>query len=148
MFYIVKTEKERYFNADLVKHHFSVGDTGLLRKVFDGEIEYAQVIDERVYKADIPEDKLNEYIKHGAKVQDLSSALSQFEKADVDSQPVLGVNETKYAYGGFEFVRFSQIALMSKYYVQDKLPVMDVLGTRYIALDTCKKGFDMFITEK
>lgn len=143
MFYKVIAGGKAYYSKDIIKQYYHCGDD-LQLKVMNG-ILTANVILDRVVYAPISTKEASIMDKiYSPVVQDLDKLIKEFIKIGNGANNLTCVGfdpkEPSYVYGQFTFIKFTAVASKSKYRDQPHLPVLEVCGTKYVALGCIKRG--------
>lgn len=139
MYYKVISDGHTYYSKEILKNFLHVGDDVIQRRMMTGAILVKEIMDRMVYE--LPEDSWAEIDRSFSPVvQDLDARFASFyvpgtgELASCDRVQV-NPDAERYDYHGTEFVRFSEVRSRSRYRDQTRLPVLEVCGVKYVALD-------------
>jgi hypothetical protein len=139
-YYKVKIDGKMYVNQHLCRVAHRIGDIGVSKAVAKGELTQKQVFDNVVYL-------LTEENKHlysdiqSVQLQDIDDTIARFVKLseeEVEGAKTLfnvASNVETLAYKGFRFVRLGDITDAYKYRAQERMAVLHICGSIYVALD-------------
>ena len=148
MFYKVIAGGKAYYSKEIIKQFYHCGD-GIELKVKSGLLEAFNILDRVVYA--IPSAKDAEYIEkiYSPTVQDIEAVTKDFIKVGKGvnnlDRVAYNPNEPTFKYGNFTFTKFTSVVSKSKYRDQSHLPVLEVCGTKYVALGCIKRGETYYI---
>lgn len=148
MFYKVIAGGKAYYSKEIIKSYYHCGDD-LQPKIMSGALVADTVLDRIVYAPTSNKDALNMDKMFSPVVQDIDKQLKDFFKIEdgVDGTVCVAYDESEpvFEYGFFNFVKFSAVISKSKYRDQPHLPVLEVCGTKYVALGCTKRGETYYI---
>lgn len=142
MYYKIISDNQVCYSKEIVKAYMHCGDDAVQRKVLDGSLKAVIILDRVVYAAaELNQKEIDrEFVPA---VQNVDEALKEFSTAD----STLGLEhitydrkQPTYKHKGFNFVKFNAVRSKSKYRDQFHLPVLEVCGTKYVALGCVKAG--------
>lgn len=142
MYYKVISDGKIWYSKEIVKAHFHCGDDAVQRKLLEGSITACTIFDRIVYSVAKSEHKKIDEI-FSPVVQDLDKALKELIVPETTfSFARVGYDHTEpvYTYKGFRFVKFNAVRCRSKYHMQYRLPVVEVCGFKFVALECVKAG--------
>ena len=142
MYYKIISGGKVWYSKEIIKAHHHCGDDTVQRKLLDGSLTACNILDRIVYSADKSEQKkIDETFS--PVIQDLDKAIKEFsvpettigfERVGYDrSEPV-------FEYEGFRFIKYNAVRSKSKYRDQYHLPVLEVCGVKFAALECVKAG--------
>lgn len=142
MYYKVLCDGKAYYSKEIVKAYLHIGDDKVQRDVLSGALVMRELMDRMVYE--LPAKSHVEIDAQFAPViQDLEAQTKGFirpPEAALQKAAVITVDPKapRYDYAGYSFVRFNAVRSRSKYREQAHLPVIEVCGMKYVALDCFK----------
>lgn len=143
MFYKVIAGGKAYYSKEIIKQYYHCGDD-LQSKITGGMLKAETVLERTVYALTSADDAACIDKTFSPVLQDLDTLLKGFEKIGkgVNNLTCVGYDEKEplCEYGGFKFVKFSAVISKSKYRDQPHLPVLEICGTKYVALGCIKRG--------
>lgn len=143
MFYKVITGGTAYYSKDIIKQYYHCGDD-LQPRIMNGTLIAGVILDRIVYAPVSAKEAESMDEIYSPVVQDLDKLVKEFVKIGngVNNLTRIGFDpkEPSYEYGSFSFIKFTAIASKSKYRDQPHLPVLEVCGTKYVALKCIKRG--------
>ena len=146
MYYKIISEGNIFYSKEVLKAHLHCGDDAIQRKVMDGSIKTKTIMDRIVYA--LPEKVKGVDVDRAFSpvVQDLDEIVADFTKV-TDKADSLGYekiaydkSEKTYEYAGLSFIKYNAVRSRSKYRDQHHLPVMEVCGVKFAALESLKAG--------
>ena len=143
MFYKVIAGGKAYYSKEIIKQFYHCGD-GLELKVKSGMLEAFNVLDRIVYAVSSNIDV--EYIEkiYSPTVQDIDATIKDFvmigKGVNNLEHIAYNTNEPTFKYGTLTFVKFTSVVSKSKYRDQPHMPILEVCGTKYVALGCVKRG--------
>jgi hypothetical protein len=146
MFYKVISGGKAWYSKEIIKSFYHCGDD-LQRKIIDGTLTAFMIMDRIVYAPSSKKDI--EYIEkmYSPVPQNVDTIIKDFikpkkDKPDLSVVERVGYDEKEpvYEYGGFKFIKFSAVISKTKYRDQQHLPVLEICGTKYVALGCIKRG--------
>ena len=148
MFYKIVAGGKAFYSKEIIKQFYHCGDD-LQPKIMNGTLVADTVLDRIVY-APTSEEDINHIEKmYSPVLQDLDTQLKDFIKIEKGVDHTVRVsydeNEPAFEYGPFTFIKFSAVISKSKYRDQPHLPVLEVCGTKYVALGCIKRGETYYI---
>lgn len=150
MYYIVKHDGKTYVNKEIVKHLHKIGDAGIAREVTNGELKAESFMGIPLYVLSASEVKQLDPESMGIVVQEPGKVIkAEIAPSHVDCKLLCKVNPDceEFELDGLHFVRLSDILYAKKYQCQPKLPIIDVTGVRFVALEVIKKDCDLYISK-
>jgi hypothetical protein len=148
MYYKILSGGQSWYSKEIVKAHLRCGDDMIQRKLMDGSIKSCQILDRFVYS--IPGEKESKLDRaFSPVVQNLDAVINGFSPYPCCKEFNIfryDLKEPVLSYDKFKFVRFSAVHCKSKYRDQHKFPVLEVCGTKYVALN-CFKADESFIVQ-
>ena len=148
MFYKVITGGNAYYSKEIIKQFYHCGDD-LQPRIMSGTLIAYTVLDRIVYAPASKKDA--EYLDkmYSPVIQDLDTLLKGFEKIGKGANNLTCIGyddkEPSFKYSTFTFVKFTAVISKSKYRDQPHLPVLEVCGTKYVALGCIKRGEAYYI---
>ena len=148
MFYKVVVGGKAYYSKDIIKQYYHCGDD-LQPKIINGTLTSGVILDRIVYAPASAKDI--EYIEkmYSPVVQDIDNLIKDFVKIGKGANNLTCIayntNEPVFTYKTLTFVKFTAVASKSKYRDQPHLPVLEVCGTKYVALGCIKRGETYYI---
>lgn len=148
MYYIVKLGNKTFYSKEIIKHVRKLGDAGIIREVAKGTLKQTQILSVNLYELKKEEAEALNVEAMGVEVQNLKEVVKGFSSAP-EGLPLTSaktcITWSQKELGDILFVELRSILYAKKYQVQEQLPILDVCGTRYVAVNTVKKGSDKFI---
>lgn len=148
MFYKVIAGGKAYYSKDIIKQYYHCGDD-LQPKIMNGTLTADVILDRIVYAPASAKEAANMDKIYSPVVQDLDKLIKEFVKIGSGANNLTCVGfdpkEPSYEYGSFSFIKFTAVASKSKYRDQPHLPVLEVCGTKYVALGCVKRGETYYI---
>ena len=143
MFYKVIADGKAFYSKDIIKQYYHCGDD-LQPRIMSGALTADVILDRIVYAPSSAEEASDMDKIYNPVVQDLDKTVKEFVKIGKGANNLICVGydpkEPSYEYGSLIFIKFTAIASKSKYRDQPHLPVMEVCGTKYVALNCIKRG--------
>lgn len=146
MYYKVLCDGKAYYSKEIVKAYLHIGDDKVQRDVLSGTLVMRELMDRMVYE--LPAKSHAEIDAQFAPVvQDMSAQTRGFirlqlslRSAELQNAVVITVDPKapRYDFAGYSFVRFNAVRSRSKYREQAHLPVIEVCGMKYVALNCFK----------
>lgn len=143
MYYKIISDGQTYYSKEIIKAHMHCGDDAVQRKLLEGSLTACTILDRIVYQcaSKTEQKKIDEAFSPA--VQDLDKAVKEFSVPE----STLGLDrvgydkaEPVYTYKGFRFIKFNAVRSKSKYRDQFHLPVLEVCGVKFAALEAVKSG--------
>lgn len=143
MFYKVITGDTAYYSKDIIKQYYHCGDD-LQPRIMSGTLIAGIILDRIVYAPVSAKEAESMDKIYSPVVQDLDKLIKEFVKIGNGANNLTRIGfdpkEPSYEYGSFSFIKFTAVASKSKYRDQPHLPVLEVCGTKYVALGCIKRG--------
>ena len=142
MYYKIIADGQVWYSKEIIKAHQHCGDDAIQRKLLDGSLSACAIFDRIVYSADKSEQKKID-AAFSPVVQDLDSAIKTLKKPETTNgleRVGYDPSEPVYEYKGLKFVKFNAVRCRSKYHMQFRLPVVEVCGFKFVALECVKAG--------
>jgi hypothetical protein len=131
-------EGDTYVNATAFRAAYGLGDTGLIKAVATKETFPKTIFDDTIYLVNKEQlAKCKEFIE---KTQDVDDAILKLEVLLDDTGlriikiPKAALKKT-IRYKGFTFIRLADIPGRDKYTVMHRLPLVQVCGSKYVAIN-------------
>ena len=143
MYYKVLSKGKAYYSKEIVKAYLHMGDDGIQREVISGQLSTCVIMDRVVYELPAKEHKEIDR-QFSPVVQDLDAQLKAFYVPSDASAFYCGTKvgtdpkAPRFQYEGLTFIRFTAVRLHSRYREQTKLALIEVCGTKYVALNCFK----------
>lgn len=148
MFYKVIAGGKAYYSKDIIKQYYHCGDD-LQPRIMNGTLTADVILDRIVYAPYSAKEASDMDKIYSPVVQDLDAVVKGFERIGKGANNLTCVGydpkEPSYEYGVFTFIKFTAVASKSKYRDQSHLPIMEVCGTKYVALGCIKRGEAYYI---
>lgn len=148
MFYKVVSGGKTWYSKEIIKSFYHCGDD-LQPKIMSGALTASTILDRIVYAPTSTEDADCIDKVFNPVLQDLDTQLKDFIKIEKSVTTTVHVmydkTEPTLKYGSFTFVKFSAVISKSKYRDQPHLPVLEVCGTKYVALECVKRGKTYYV---
>jgi hypothetical protein len=148
MFYKVIAGGKAFYSKEIIKSYYHCGDD-LQPKIMSGTLVADTVLDRIVYAPTSSEDASNIDKMFNPVIQDIDAQLKDFFKIEKGADKTVCVAydeaEPSFEYGPFVFIKFSALISKSKYRDQPHLPVIEVCGTKYVALGCTKRGETYYV---
>lgn len=148
MNYLIKAQKKSYASKDLIKSVYKIGDAGLMDKIVNGQLSVKSILGVPVYE--LTDDQVQNITDSGilVSVQDIDTTISGFTSALKDKTEVCKATEntTELSYGKYTFIPFNQLVLPRKYAIQKTLPLVEVAGFKFVAVNAALKDGKNFIS--
>ena len=142
MYYKIIADGKVWYSKEIIKAHLHCGDDMVQRKLMEGSLTACTILDRIVYTVSKSEQKIIDSTFSPA-LQDLDTELKGFSVPDTKiGLERVGYDKTEpvYDYKGFRFIKYNAVRSKSKYRDQYHLPVMEVCGVKFAALECVKAG--------
>ena len=138
MYYKVLCDKKVYYSKEIVKAYLHVGDDRVQRDVMSGELKMRKLMDRMVYELPAKEHKDIDS-QFSPVVQDLDAAIKSFDTTYREGTKIAyDPAAEKYTFNDRLYVKFNAVRSPSKYREQFHLPVVEVCGMKFVALNCYK----------
>ena len=142
MYYKIISDGKVWYSKEIIKSHQHCGDDAIQRKLLDGSLSSCSILDRIVYGVDSKEQKEIDKTFNPI-VQNLDETVKEFSAPET----TMGLDRVGYdkaepvfEYKGFKFIKYNAVRSKSKYRDQHHLPVMEVCGVKFAALECVKAG--------
>lgn len=143
MFYKVIAGGNAYYSKEIIKQFYHCGDD-LQPRIMNGTLVADTVLDRIVYAPTSAKEAEHMDKMYSPVIQDLDAQLKDFVKVGAGANNLTHISyinsEPVFEYGSFKFIKFTAVVSKSKYRDQPHLPVIEVCGTKYVALKCIKRG--------
>ena len=143
MFYKVIAGGKAFYSKEIIKQYYHCGDD-LQPKIMNGTLVAETVLDRIVYAPTSAKEAEHMDKMYSPVLQDLDVQLKDFVKVGTGTNNLTHVayneEEPTFEYGSFKFIKFTAVVSKSKYRDQPHLPIIEVCGTKYVALGCIKRG--------
>lgn len=144
-FYRVILDNKVYVNPLLYKMANELGPSGLNRHIMDGETKQIGVLDDILLQVLPGKEKEYKRFVEKTEVQNVDEVLYNFTPChaeDKASRVKIVRPKQLLEYRGYKFVRLSEADYPSRYHHKDRLALLQICGSYYVALGTRVKGID------
>ncbi len=145
MHYIIQYGNKIFAGKELFMAAHKVGEAAFTRYIANNSEKVTTFFNTSV-AIQIDKKEIKLYTAVDTEVQNLSASLQNFELVSPHSN-MEGISKyildaekhIFYSFDKFEFVRLSNIVLASKYRKAENMPVLQVCGTKYVAVNTINR---------
>jgi hypothetical protein len=138
-YYKVTRGGESFVNNHLCQVANKLGPTGISRAVSDGTFKQTQFFDSILYSIEDAQKPAYNVFEELTWQQDVDARIKLLVSCEEESAQRIHVPKAAcpklFSYGGFDFIRFSEVGDSSKYRVQDRMATLHVCGYIYVALN-------------
>lgn len=138
MYYKVLYDKKAYYSKEIVRSYLHIGDDRIQRDVMSGELKMCKLMDRMVYE--LPEKEHKDIdAQFSPVVQDLDAQIKSFETAYKEGTKIAyDPTAETYVFNNRLYIKFNAVRSPSKYREQFHLPVVEVCGMKFVALNCYK----------
>jgi hypothetical protein len=146
--YKVVTGGKNYVNTTLFKQALGIGPAGAAKAVAAG-VKQLILLDDVLYEVEQTHERKYKALADSTEVQNLDKVLETFHLCSKDElfnlkagdgqkrAVVVGISKPEeiLEYGGWKLVRMRDVKYGSKYHLSERMALLQVCGSFYVALD-------------
>lgn len=151
--YKVVTGGKNYVNPTLFKQALGFGPAGAAKAVAAG-VKQLVLLDDVLYEVEPVHERKYKALLESTEIQNIDKVLETFHLCDKDElfnlkagdgqkrAVIVGIGKPQeiLEYGGWKLVRMRDVNYSSKYHLSERMAVLQVCGSLYVALDARLKS--------